>query len=71
MLLSLRRNGLTSLFKEVRVFKESSSKVGFGGNLKVGQKVGPEVGFPLYLYMKTYFRTYFLTYFEYSPETYF
>ena len=50
---------------------ESSSKVGFGGMLKVGQKVGPEVGFPLYLYMKTYFWTYFLTYFENSPETYF
>ena len=47
---------------------KSSSKVGFGGIFKVGQKVGPEVGFPLYLYMKTYFRTYFLTYFEIFPR---
>ena len=46
LLLSHRKDGLTSLFKEVRVFKESSSKVGCGGILKVGQEVcgGETVG---------------------------
>ena len=50
---------------------KSSSKVGFGGMVKVGQKVGPKVGFPVEEKRKTYFRTYFLTYFDHSPETYF
>ena len=33
MLLSLRKNGLTSLFKEVRVFKVVATEVSEGGNL--------------------------------------
>ena len=50
---------------------KSSSEVGFGGILKVGQKVGLEVGFAAEEKSKIYFRTYFLTNFENSPETYF
>ena len=39
MLLSLRKNGLTSLFKEVRVFKEMK----FLGRIFLGHQ-GPDVG---------------------------
>ena len=38
---------------------KGSSKLGFGGILKVSQKVGLEVGFTVQAKRKTYFQTYF------------
>ena len=47
MLLSLRKNGLTSLFKEVRVFKAVSSSLrdvaAFAGTLSLGLGHEPRV----------------------------
>ena len=39
MLLSLRKNGLTSLFKEVRVFKEGSGEGGVGTDEGTGKSM--------------------------------